>query len=57
MAALGLAPLLEHLSELVRWVKAHPAAPSVAQCQLAGALKRLQREDQEVDQLGLDVAA
>jgi hypothetical protein len=39
------------------WIKKHPINPGISQGQLAGALERLQREDQEVDQLGLEVAA
>ena len=45
------------LPEVVAWIKRQPTNPGIAQGQLAAALERLQREDQEVDQLGLEVAA
>jgi hypothetical protein len=56
LAELRLAPHVTHLAEVVTWVKAHPDNPDIAQGQLSGALERLQREDREGDQLGLEVA-
>jgi P4 family phage/plasmid primase-like protien len=57
LAELRLAPRMEHLPEVVAWIKRQPTNPGIAESQIAAALERLQREDQEVDQLGLEVAA
>ena len=55
LAELRLAPHITALPEVEGWVKAHPASPGIAKGQLAGALERLQREDREAEQQGLDL--
>ena len=57
LAELRLAPDITALREVVAWIKRQPTNPGIAEGQIAAALERLQREDQEVDQLGLEVAA
>ena len=56
LAELRLAPHNSHLPEVVAWIKAQPTKPLIAQAQLAGALDRLQRDDRDDDQQGLDLA-
>ena len=55
LAELRLAPDNSHLPELVAWAKRHPSAPPISHNQLAGALDRLQRDDRDDDQQGLDL--
>ena len=55
LAELRVAPHISHLPEVVSWIKRHPSAPPISHNQLAGALDRLQRDDQEGDQQGLDL--
>jgi hypothetical protein len=38
------------------WVNRQPTNPGITRTQLAGALERLEHEDREADQLGLEVA-
>ena len=57
LGELRLAPHLMHLPEVVAWLRQQPDAPAISQTQLAGALDRLRRADQETDQLGLEVKA
>ena len=56
LAELRVAPHISHLPELVAWAKRHPSAPPISHNQLAGALDRLQRDDRDDDQQGLDLA-
>jgi hypothetical protein len=57
LSELRLAPHPSHLPAVVAWMKECPSAPKTSRDQLANALDRLHREDQEGDQLCLEVAA
>jgi phage/plasmid-associated DNA primase len=55
LAELRLAPHITHLPEVVAWINRQPTAPLIAQAQLAGALDRLQADDRDGEQQGLDL--
>ncbi len=56
LSELQLAPHPLQLSAVVAWMKEHPSTPKASRDQLANALDRLHREDQDSDQLCLEEA-
>jgi len=57
LSELRLAPHPSHLPAVVAWLKDRPSDPMASRDQLANALARLHREDQQGDQQDLDFVA
>jgi predicted P-loop ATPase len=56
LTELRLAPRVSHLEDVMAWINRQPTNPGITRTHLAGVLERLEREDLEADQLGLEVA-